>query len=228
MFSIKSCLTSFFQREGSLNILITGCSSGLGYELAKKHIENGDNVFGISRSLVNLSLSDFLQVDFKLDSAYNKIRQTKFLMYVPFDRFYMNAGELGAVKSINETTRHEILDIINSSVLGSKEVLDMLLTRSLVKKVILTSSGAALKTYPGFSLYCLVKSMNLKLIQSYISEFPGVEFVFPNPGPFESKMQKEIRSYDENLFPPLVRFHEIKDKIPTATKVAEDWINDLY
>ena len=213
--------------ENILAILITGCSSGLGFELAKTHIELGDSVYGISRSLTNLELTDFLQVDFKQDNAYNKVRQAQFLHYAYFTRVYLNAGELGSLKPIDTTTPEEISDIINSSVLGNKQILDILLKRKNVERVCWTSSGAAEKAYAGMSLYCLVKAMNLQLARGYQEEFPDIKFHCVNPGPFQSKMQEEIRSYDPSLFPSLNRFHELEHTFPPASSVANMLIKKL-
>ena len=46
-----------------MNVLITGISSGLGYELAKKFIKKGDNVYGTSRRKISLD-ANHLQCDF--------------------------------------------------------------------------------------------------------------------------------------------------------------------
>ena len=46
-----------------MNILITGTSSGLGYELAKQYLENGHTVYGISRSKTDLNIKQ-VQCDF--------------------------------------------------------------------------------------------------------------------------------------------------------------------
>ena len=210
-----------------MNILITGCSSGLGYELAKIHVNRGDNVFGISRSLVNIPLKGFLQVDFKEDNAYNKIREATFLRYNSFDRLYLNAGELGPIKPISETTSEEIFDIIKSSFLGNKQVLDELVKNNNVKRVCITSSGAAEKAYEGFSLYCMVKAMNVQLMRCYQKEHQGIVFDCLNPGPFESKMQTEIQDFDGSLFPSLGKFHRIKDELPTTEDTAQWFIRSL-
>jgi len=204
-----------------MNILITGCSSGLGYEIAKRHLSVGDKVYGISRSDCDLDLEDFLRVDFKHPETYNKIRDESFMQGVNFNRVYLNAGQIGGIKPVNSLTKLDIMEIINGSVLGNKEVLDNILQKGSVETVIWTSSGAAEKAYDGLSLYCLSKAMNLQLARCYKEEFEDLEVYCINPGPFKSKMQEEIRSYDIELFSSLKRFNEKAEFFPTAEVVSK-------
>jgi NADP-dependent 3-hydroxy acid dehydrogenase YdfG len=204
-----------------MNVLITGCSSGLGYELAKRHIEFGDHVYGISRSSMNLELSNFLQVDFKQSKSSSLIREEPFLRYKNFNRVYLNAGTLGELKPVNKVDPLDLFSTLRINVLGNKIVLDTVLEESDVEEVIWTSSGAAEKAYDGLSLYCLSKAMNIQLARCYQAEFKGVDFYCMNPGPFKSKMQEELRRGDSELFSSLKRFKDQAELFPTAEVVSK-------
>ena len=64
--------------------IVTGCSSGLGYEISKKLVKRGDSVIGISRnlgkakSLENISNFSFISIDLsvldELDALSNVLK----------------------------------------------------------------------------------------------------------------------------------------------------------
>ena len=85
-----------------MNILITGTSSGLGYELAKQFISKGDTVYGISRGISDLNIKQ-IQCDFH-DLQAISIALNKLIDVTTFDLVILNAGILGVISKTNKIT----------------------------------------------------------------------------------------------------------------------------
>jgi len=208
-----------------MNVLITGTSSGLGFSLAKAFKESGYNVYGISRSKTDLDIKQ-TQCDFNdLDNTKISIRElinVNDLKYI-----ILNAGMLGKLDKQCDLSIKDYNEIFNVNVLSNKVLLDFLMKKCDVKNVIGISSGAALKTYFGWSLYCSSKSAFKQLISSYAHEFPQTHFLSLAPGIIKSKMQGLIYQEDEERIPSVKKFHEMYNKMDTPDKVANNIFSSL-
>lgn len=210
-----------------MDILITGVSSGLGYELAKQFIEKGDTVYGTSRRKVNLGLNhlqcDFnnleeLEVNFK-----NFIKNT-----LEFDLVILNAGILGEINKISDLSINQFNEAFNVNVLANKIILDELLNNNVkIKKVIGISSGAALKSYYGWSLYCTTKVAFKQLLSTYSHEYKEISFTSLAPGIIKTDMQNYINSLNEKDFPSVKKFQQMFNNMDTPNVVAKKLINNL-
>lgn len=209
-----------------MNVLITGTSSGLGYELAKQFISKGDTVYGISRGISNLDIKQ-VQCDFSdlqhLATSLNGLIDTK-----EIDTVILNAGMLGHLNLVNNLHINEFYDIFTVNVLANKVIIDRLLNRDIsIKNIIGISTGAALKTYHGWSLYCTSKAAFKQLISSYAQEVPDIHFTSLAPGIIKTKMQDYICSLDENKIPSIGKFKTMYEKMDTADIVAKRIIKFL-
>ena len=209
------------------SILITGSSSGLGYELAKYYSEMGYNVVGISKSISDLKIIQF-KVDF-LD--LNKLRETltKLPKDLNFDLVYLNAGSLGELKRIDNLSINDFYDIMKINVLSNKLIIDYLIKLKLFKNLIAISSGASLKAYYGWSLYCASKAAFKQLIETYSIE--NSEFYFLNlaPGLIKSNMQKNIFNTDSKIIPSVSKFKKLYNQMDSPSTVASRIIkNENY
>ena len=208
-----------------MNVLITGTSSGLGFSLAKAFKENGYNVYGISRSRTDLDIKQ-TQCDFNdLDSAKISIREL--INVNDLEYIILNAGMLGKLDKQCDLSIKDYNEIFNVNVLSNKVLLDFLTKKCDVKNVIGISSGAALKSYFGWSLYCSSKSAFKQLISSYAHEFPQTHFLSLAPGIIKSKMQDQIHQENEERIPSVKKFHEMYNKMDTPDKVANNIFSSL-
>ena len=127
-------------------------------------------------------------------------------------------------KQCNLSTK-DYNEIFNVNVFSNKVLLDVVMKKCDVKNVIGISSGAALKTYFGWSLYCSSKAAFRQLISSYADEFSETRFLSLAPGIIKTKMQDIIYSYDENKIPSIKKFKNLYEKMDTpeiiASKIVE-------
>ena len=209
-----------------MNALITGTSSGLGLSLAKAFKERGYNVYGISRSKTDLDIKQ-IQCNFNnLDdtkSSIDGLIDVKDFKYV-----ILNAGMLGKLDKQCNLSIKDYTEVFNVNVLSNKVLLDVIMKKCDVKNVIGISSGAALKTYFGWSLYCSSKAAFRQLISSYADEFSETHFLSLAPGIIKTKMQDTIYSYDENEIPSIKKFKNLYAKMDTPDIVASIILDNLH
>ena len=207
------------------NVLITGSSSGLGLSLAEAFLKSGYNVFGISRSTTPLDIFQ-IQCDFSnlkaLELAIEPLKKISHWDYV-----VLIAGTLGKLEKQQDLTIGDYSAVLNINTFSNKIILDSLLNVSPINNVIGISSGAALKTYFGWSLYCLSKAAFKQLVSSYADEFPKTHFLSLAPGIIKSKMQEIIYNEDEKRIPSVKKFHEMYDKMVKPEKVANNIVQKL-
>lgn len=209
-----------------MTVLITGTSSGLGYELAKQFIAKGYTVYGISRGISDLDIKQ-IQCDFTdlqhLAISLNDLIDTK-----EIDTVILNAGMLGNISETNNLRIDEFYDIFTVNVLANKVIVDWLLNHDVdVKNIIGISTGAALKTYYGWSLYCTSKAAFNQLLSTYAQEEKDVHFLSLAPGIIKTKMQDYIYSLDGQEIPSVKKFKEMYNTMDTPDLVAERIIKFL-
>jgi|15BtaG_2_1085339.scaffolds.fasta_scaffold00220_17 NAD(P)-dependent dehydrogenase (short-subunit alcohol dehydrogenase family) len=209
-----------------MNILITGTSSGLGYELAKQFIAKDDTVYGISRSQCDLDIIQ-LQCDFK-DIDINSLQQWINGLPIQFDLVILNAGILGTINTLDNIPVQLFNEIFTVNVLANKILLDCMRESGInIKQVIGISSGAALKSYYGWSLYCCSKAAFKQLISTYAQEWPDTHFISLAPGIIKTKMQDYIYTINAQDIPSVKKFKDIYDTMETADLVAKKIIKYL-
>jgi len=198
-----------------MNILITGTSSGLGRALADAFSDY--NVYGINRT--NDDKVNNIQCNLaNLKGIQPALRE---LTVKKWDYVFLNAGILGRLASTPELDLEEYSRVFNINVLANKEILDFLLERSVVKKVIGISSGAALKAYYGWSLYCCSKAAFKQLIATYAEEYPKTHFLSLAPGIIKTKMQDYIFEQNEIEIPSVSKFKKLYPAMESPSVVAE-------
>lgn len=213
-----------------MNILITGVSSGLGYELAKKFIANGDNVYGTSRRSTDLNI-EHLKCDF--NDLFNLALQfDNFVTDIPeFDIIILNAGMLGELEVGSNLQIHQFEEIFKTNVLANKVILDTLMHKNIkMQQVIGISSGAALKSYHGWSLYCTTKAAFKQLLSCYADETPDIHFTSLAPGIIKTSMQDYIYNVNESKIPSVKKFKQMYGNMDSAEVVAKkifDYIPNL-
>tara|TARA_R110000744_G_scaffold93775_2_gene181134 strand:+ start:5021 stop:5701 length:681 start_codon:yes stop_codon:yes gene_type:complete len=209
-----------------MNILITGTSSGLGYELAKQFSLEGHNVYGMSRKKSNLQIKQ-VQVDF-VDLQSVAIAMNNLIDITKIDLVILNAGQLGEINKTNDIKINQFNDIFNINVLSNKVIIDWLLNHNIsVKSIIGISTGAALKAYHGWSLYCASKAAFKQLLSTYAYEESNIHFLSLAPGIIKTKMQEYIYEIDSNKIPSVKKFKDMFSTMDTADIVANKIINNL-
>lgn len=196
------------------NAMITGISSGLGLGFARALLNADYRVFGVSRRGANLDHDSLYQVradlavlerlDEHVDRLLGSTRK--------LDLVILNAGILGGIQSMQQTSVGDLKSIMNINVWTNKVLLDLLIKREIaVDTVLLISSGAAVRGSFGWSGYALSKAALNMLTQLYAHEMPDARLIALAPGLVDTAMQDVLcGEVDEDLFPSVSRLKEAR------------------
>ncbi|MBU3013659.1 SDR family NAD(P)-dependent oxidoreductase [Poseidonibacter lekithochrous] len=193
----------------SKNILITGCSSGLGLALTNYYLEKNYKVFGIGRNKPDIKNQNFSFYSFDLsNTSLIKKELNDFIISIGnIDTVYLNAGRLGEIKELNKLAIEEIQKVYVLNVYANKELLDILANTN-TKNIIALSSGASKNGSKGWASYSLSKAGLNMLVNLYSKELINTKILAVAPGVIQTPMTDYIR-------------HEIDDNIFTSAKVLK-------
>ncbi|MCF8359907.1 MAG: SDR family NAD(P)-dependent oxidoreductase [Prolixibacteraceae bacterium] len=202
--------------DADKKILITGTSSGLGFGLAKKYLEKGCTVFGISRR-ENKELNSFTNFHFlKQDlSRYDEASKAIFEFtegIENLDVVILNAGVLNRLKDVRETSIDEFKRVMDVNVWANKMVVDTLTEKvKNIGQIIGISSGSSQGAARGWNAYSISKaSLNL-LLNHYALELPHIHFCALAPGLIDTAMQDYLFTItDLDKFPAVKKLQDAK------------------
>jgi NADP-dependent 3-hydroxy acid dehydrogenase YdfG len=210
------------------NILITGCSSGLGLALTNYYLEKNYKVFGISRKKPDITNTNFIHKSFDL-SNISKIKEelsTFILDIKEIDTVFLNAGMLGKIKILSELSIQELNEVYALNVYANKELLDILMNVK-VKNILVISSGASKNGYKGWGSYSLSKAGVNMLVNLYSNEMVNTKILALAPGVIKTPMTDYIRfELDENIFPSVKKLNEGLIQTPQETAIKIDNLID--
>ncbi len=207
-------------------LIITGGNKGIGSGIVLAYKQMGYHITSIARTQnESTTFSDVVQISFDLSnpvslekvftSVLNNLKKEDVERIV----FINNAGTLGKIGRLENNSAQEIQNIIqlNSITPFLLNSLFLNATKSWKcnKKIINISSGAAVKPYYGWSLYCASKAaidMMTKAIaveQETIEN--GTKIIAIYPGVVDTDMQSKIRDTSIENFIDLPRFIDLKE-----------------
>lgn len=177
--------------------LVTGSSSGLGFEIAQYLLEEGYIVFGASRSSTDIAHSNFIDIEVDVtneeavQNLYDEIGKETYGLHL----IVSNAGifEMGAVVEMESEL---FLDHLKTNILGPFHVLkhghDFLIKN--VTHLVHISSIAGKKGFENVSAYCASKFGLNGLIESTREEWAsmGVRFSTLMPGAIDTPIWENI------------------------------------
>lgn len=208
----------------SKNILITGCSSGLGLALTNYYLEKDFKVFGISRNKPDIKNENFIHKSFDL-SNISKIKEelsTFILDIKEINTVFLNAGMLGKIKILSELSIQELNEVYALNVYANKELLDILMNLK-VKNILVISSGASKNGYKGWGSYSLSKAGVNMLVNLYSNEMIDTKILAVAPGVIKTPMSDYIRfELDENIFPSVKKLNLGVVQTPEETALKMD------
>ncbi|MEH0156205.1 SDR family NAD(P)-dependent oxidoreductase [Limibacter armeniacum] len=197
-------------------ILITGVSKGLGWGIAQYFLNEGFKVLGISRGILEdlnknenfkhlaLDLSDLSSIQ---PSVKKFLADEGDLEYI-----VLNAGMLGEIKDLQETSMEDLKTLMDVNVWSNKELLDTVFTQpSKVKQVVAISSGASINGNRGWGGYSISKAALNMMIKLYAAEKEAVHFNTLAPGLIDTGMQDYLcGEVDESKFESTLRLKAAK------------------
>ena len=205
------------------NILITGCSSGLGLALTNYYLQKGFKVYGISRNKPEIQNQNFIHISFDLSQISEiKTSLTTILKEIKnLDLVFLNAGMLGKIKILKELSIEEMQEVYSLNVYANKELLDILMQID-VKNIFIISSGASKTGYKGWGSYSLSKAGVNMLVNLYSNEMFNTKIIALAPGVIKTPMTDYIRfELDENIFTSAKKLNEglVQTAFETAIKI---------
>ncbi len=216
-----------------MKILITGTSKGIGAALAREYLQNGHQVYGISRT-ENKGLDQFPEFyHLSLDIADFKKMKMELPMFLKpvknLDLVILNAGILNEIKDLKDTTLEEIKKVMDVNVWANKVLIDLCFENvDTIDQVVAVSSGAGVSGSRGWNAYSLSKATLNMLISLYAKEHEYTHFSAITPGIIDTGMQEYISGLPDNKNYPVVAFlknAKNTPELPQPSDVAGELIS---
>ncbi|OCG21768.1 SDR family NAD(P)-dependent oxidoreductase [Gilliamella sp. App4-10] len=205
------------------NIFISGVSKGIGRELALYHLEQGDRVYGISRSKcddlqeyehfyhhsIDLSQSKYIIEHLEEFSALKQITK--------IDRLYLNAGLIHKLSRLDKLCLDDFNYVMSVNLFSYKVLLDFFLNNEklLLEQIIISSSIAGVRPREGMSVYAVSKAALNMMIKIYALENPHLFFAAIGLCIFDSTVSR-VMALDN---PDIDQFLELKKLAERLSKI---------
>jgi len=168
------------------NIVITGTSRGIGFELAKQFAENGHQVLALSRntkplSAVNHKNINALSVDISNNDDLNKVTDFIKSTWEKVDILINNAGKL-INKPFTEISSEDFLEVYKVNVFGVAEITKLMIPFLQKGSHVVTISSiggiqGSLK-FPGLAAYSSSKGAVITLSELLAEEYKEQQIAF--------------------------------------------------
>lgn len=207
-------------------LIITGGNKGIGSGIVLEYKQNGYTIISIARSRNESSLyNDVVQVQLNLsetnaiENVFSEILRSIDSSNLETIVLINNAGTLGMINRL-ERIEAPVIELAIQLNIVAPFILNSIFLRetknwNCTKKIVNISSGAAIKPYYGWSVYCATKAaidMMTKAIaieQDTIEK--GVKVIAIYPGVVDTAMQEQIRNSDSQKFIDVQRFIDYKE-----------------
>ena len=170
----------------SKNIVITGTSRGIGFELAKQFAENGHQVLALSRNTAPLSAVNHknikvLSVDISNAEDLNKVTDFIKSTWKKVDVLINNAGKL-INKPFTEISSEDFLEVYKVNVFGVAEITKLMIPFLQKGSHVVTISSiggiqGSLK-FPGLAAYSSAKGAVITLSELLAEEYKEQQIAF--------------------------------------------------
>ena len=168
------------------NIVITGTSRGIGFELAKQFAENGHQVLALSRNTAPLSAVNHknitaLSVDISNNDDLNKVTDFIKSTWKKVDVLINNAGKL-INKPFTEISSEDFLEVYKVNVFGVAEITKLMIPFLQKGSHVVTISSiggiqGSLK-FPGLAAYSSSKGAVITLSELLAEEYKEQQIAF--------------------------------------------------
>ncbi len=217
-------------------IYITGTSRGIGKAIAEKLLDDEENVvYGFSRSEDEIEHPNYIHT--KLDlSDPEDMQMLNFDEHKGANKIVLinNAGTLGDIKYVGDSTSEEIIDAYAVNVIApavlTNSFIDAYRQYDAEKLIINVTSGAGQRPIDGWGVYCSSKAAMDMYTQVLDLEQQTkgrkVKVLGIAPGVVDTQMQSEIREADESEFSNVERFVQYKEDglLNSPEEVAAEYV----
>lgn len=213
--------------------IITGASKGLGEAIAKRLIHEQIAVVSVSRTenkevknlaiekgidykhfSCNLSLEQEIQEVFMVISHYIFKKNPEELF------IFNNAGVIEPIQTVGNLDQAPVIRSIQVNLIAPILITNLFFSKAQLPNtkitVINVTSGAAVRSHEGWSVYCSSKAGLNMFTQTAAIEQAEMKtnnkIIAFSPGIMDTEMQATIRSSSKDAFKELDRFKEFKEK----------------
>ena len=168
------------------NIVITGTSRGIGFELAKQFAENGHQVLALSRNTKPLSTINHknitaLSVDISNNDYLNKVTDFIKNNWKNVDVLINNAGKL-INKPFTEISSEDFLEVYKVNVFGVAEITKLMIPYLQKGSHVVTISSIGgiqgSSKFPGLAAYSSAKGAVITLSELLAEEYKEQQISF--------------------------------------------------
>ena len=168
------------------NIVITGTSRGIGFELAKQFAENGHQVLALSRNTKPLSTINHknitaLSVDISNNDDLNKVTDFIKNTWKNVDVLINNAGKL-INKPFTEISSKDFLEVYKVNVFGVAEITKLMIPYLQKGSHVVTISSIGgiqgSSKFPGLAAYSSAKGAVITLSELLAEEYKEQQISF--------------------------------------------------
>lgn len=219
-------------------VFITGCSQGIGKEIALYHLKKGDSVYGISRKN-DQELAQYAQffhqsIDLSIsEEIVNLLNQFSDLQKVKrIDILYLNAGLIKDIHAIHTLSMSDFNYIMSVNLYAYKILLDYFLDKEnlALNKVVVSGSIAGVRPRAGMSAYAISKAALNMMIKLYALEHTNLCFVLAGLCIFDSSVSQVCSRQNPKLkeFPELQKLSirmESENYLVSAQQRAHELIH---
>ncbi|ELY2009864.1 SDR family NAD(P)-dependent oxidoreductase [Flavobacterium psychrophilum] len=207
-------------------LIITGGNKGIGSGIVWAYKNNDYQIISIARTL-NLSLEykDVRQIILDLsktedlENTFSQILNTIDENTIKRIIFINNAGTLGKIGRLENNSSSDIQSVIQVNTITPFLLTSIFLKETqnwnCSKKIINISSGAAVKPYYGWSLYCASKAAIDMMTKAVAVEQETIKnrtkIIAIYPGVVDTDMQFQIRKSSLENFIDIQRFIDLKE-----------------
>lgn len=186
-------------------LFISGNSNGLGLGLTRYYINQGDEVFSVSRSACPLQHEALHHTQLDLSQLDKICASLEQLLPDALDLVILNAGILGNIQDLADTSQQQVDQVMTINVWANKVIIDWLIKKNIrVKQLILVSSGASVNGNRGWGAYSISKAALNMMAKLYAHEMPDTHITAYAPGLVHTHMQDYLcKQVDSDRYPSI-------------------------
>ncbi|WP_160722479.1 (S)-benzoin forming benzil reductase [Bacillus sp. USDA818B3_A] len=213
--------------------IITGASKGLGESIAKRLFQEQISVVSVSRTeneeLKNLALDNGIEykhvscnlsLETEIQEVFMEIAHCIFEKNPTDILLFNNAGVIEPIQKVGNLDQTPIIRNIKVNLIAPILITNLFFSKAHLTNtkvtVINVTSGAAVRSIEGWSVYCSSKAGLNMFTQTAAIEQSDLQtkhvIIGFSPGIMNTGMQETIRSTSEDAFKELETFKEFKEK----------------
>ena len=193
-------MTSINNEKGS--ILITGCSAGIGLHLTRAMLDDGWEVYGISRSNSPIKNSRFHQINADLNSNSDVHKVIRHIVKLNIHVLINNVGGHGPICEFDKVSMDEWIRTFTLNLFSPLRITQQLIPKMRRNKgsIIFLSGGGSAYPLVNFSSYGVSKTAVVRMAEILAKELsPDISVYSMAPGPNRTQLLNDAIAAGDNV-----------------------------